>query len=361
MPTRLSVSTINLFNLQLPRRGTYPGARPLSAAEYRAKLRFLGLMLRAAEADVFCFQELWAAKALRDAFTEAKLLDGYEFIARDAPGPGRPQVAIAARKGMIQFDGRDSDDDAFWVEPFPDDFVLKKRRSIDSVMVDIDRFSRPIAAATVQPEKGPPIKVFGAHLKSKRPISLDRPERENENINAHSAPLGQALASIRRTAEAAALRVMLDRSMEGNRTPHILLGDLNNGSLSVSTSILTGDPRYKLIESSRDVSGKRADKGLYSVERLMQYRSLRHTSYTHIFEDKPETLDHILVSEEFYDHSPNRIWAFREAEVFNDHLTLNHDRDHINAQLEESAKDTFWPTDHGVVRVIFDHKPMQAI
>ena len=36
-------------------------------------------------------------------------------------------------------------------------------------------------------------------------------------------------------------------------------------------------------------------------------------------------------------------------------------RDHINNQLEESAKDTFWPTDHGVVRVIFDHKPMQAI
>lgn len=358
MAARLSLATMNLYNLQRPQRKTYPNTTPLSAREYWAKIRFVGRMLRRAQADLFCFQELWAARALREAFDEAGLLADYEFIARDAPGPGRPQVALAARRGMIDFQGRAGDDDAWWIEPFPPDFVLKKRRSIDRVMVTIDRFSRPVLSAMIQPAAGPAIRVFGAHLKSKRPVNLDKQEATIPALAAHADPLGQALASIRRTAEAAALRVILDRSMTGNQTPHVLMGDLNNGSLSVSTSILTGDPRYRLIEASRLVSGRRADKGLYSVERMLQYRSLRHTTYTHVYENKPETLDQILVSEEFYDHSPNRIWAFRETQVFNDHLAESHDRADIGAALALDEKRTIWPTDHGVMRAVFDHRPM---
>lgn len=353
--SKLRFATINLYNLQIPRRSTYPGSTPLLKVEYDAKLRFLALMLEATKADVYGFQELWAARAIRDAFGAAKMLDGYEFIARDAPGVGRPQVAMAAKKGMIDFAGRAPDDDAWWIEDFPQELVLKKRRTIEQVTVDIDSFSRPVLDVTLTPLKpaaAPAMRVFVAHLKSKRPIRLDKQENERDEIRAHSAAIGGALASVRRTAEAAALRVILNKSMARDTTPHVVMGDMNNGSLSVSTSILTGDPRYKVIDTSRDVTGRRADLGLYSVERLQQYRSQRHTMYTHIFENKLETLDHILVSEEFYDHSVNRVWSFVETRVWNDHLHLSHKRDRDNPPR-------LWPTDHGVVETEFEHNPFK--
>jgi endonuclease/exonuclease/phosphatase family metal-dependent hydrolase len=312
-------------------------------------------MLEATKADVYGFQELWAARAIRDAFAVAKMLDDYEFIARDAPGVGKPQVAMAAKKGIIDFTGREPDDDAWWIEDFPEELVLRKRRTIEQVKVDIDSFSRPVLDVTAKPLRpadAPAMRVFVAHLKSKRPVKLDREEFLRDEVKAHSAAIGAALASVRRTAEAAALRVMLNKAMEGNTMPHVVIGDMNNGSLSVSTSILTGDPRYKVIDTSRDVTGRRADLGLYSVEQLQQYRSQRHTMYTHIFENKLETLDHILVSEEFYDHSVNRIWSFAETRSWNDHLHLSHKRNRENPPR-------VWPTDHGVVETVFEYNPFE--
>ncbi len=353
--SKLRLATINLYNLQVPRRSTYPGSTPLLRAEYDAKLRFLALKLEATKADVYGFQELWAARAIRDAFQAANMLDDYEFIARDAPGVGRPQVAIAAKKGMIDFAGRAPDDDAWWIEDFPQELVLKKRRTIEQVTVDIDSFSRPVLDVTLTPltpAAAPAMRVFVAHLKSKRPVRLDKQEYQRDEIKAHSAAIGTALASVRRTAEAAALRVILNKAMADNTTPHVVMGDMNNGSLSVSTSILTGDPRYKVIDTSRDVTGRRADLGLYSVERLQQYRSQRHTMYTHIYENKLETLDHILVSEEFYDHSVNRVWSFAETRVWNDHLHQSHKRDRDNPPR-------LWPTDHGVVETEFEYNPFK--
>lgn len=351
--SRISFVTMNLYNLQVPRRKMYPQGAPYSRKEYESKLRFVARILQDTQADVYGFQELWAARALRDAFDMAKLQDQYDFIARDAPGIGRPQVALAARKGMIDFAGKNPNDDSWWVEPFPEELVLKKRRTIDKVTVGIDRFSRPILSAMVKPlspGNAPDIRVFVGHLKSKRPTYLDREEEQRPEVKAHDDAIGSALASVRRTAEAAALRVMLNKSMTGNVTPHVLLGDMNNGSLAVSTSILTGEPRYKLIETSRPVRGKRADLGLYSVEQLQQYRSQRHTMYTHIYENKLETLDHILVSEEFYDHSPNRHWSFVETRVWNDHLHMSHKRNRNNPPL-------VWPTDHAVVEAEFQYNP----
>ncbi|MBY8974669.1 hypothetical protein KHP62_02550 [Rhodobacteraceae bacterium NNCM2] len=352
----LSFSTMNLYNLQASRRTTYPGSKPLGADLYKAKMRFLGIMLKASQSDVMVFQELWAESALHDAFAAAGLLEDYEFIARDATGVGKPQVALAARKGMIDFQGKNPNDDSFWITDLPEGAVFNKRRTIEAVKVEIDAFSRPILSAMITPRKGPPIRVMVAHLKSKRPMNLDKQERENPAVEPHADAIGQALASVRRTVEAAALRILLNNSMTGNEIPHVVMGDLNNGSLSVSTGIITGDPRYRLIESSRNVTGKRADKGMYSVETLMHLRTQGHTNYTHIYENKLEVLDHILVSEEFYDHSARREWSFRHAEIFNDYLTLPHARKDIEKMMETDPK-VAWPTDHGIARAFFEHRP----
>ena len=314
-------------------------------------------MLKASEADVFGFQECGrSARCMmlrrgRDAGRLRVCRPGRDRCRQASGGDGRAQGDDPVR-------GKAPDDPSFWITDFPAGAVFRKRRTIEQVSVDIDAFSRPVLNALVKPEKGDATRVMVAHLKSKRPMNLDMQERDNPDIEPHANAIGQALASIRRTAEAAALRVVLNESMEDNQTPHVVMGDLNNGSLSVSTGIITGDPRYRLIESSRTVSGKRADKGLYSAETLMHLRTQGHTNYTHIYENKLEVLDHILVSEEFYDHSPNRVWSFRHAEIFNDYLTLAHKRKDIEKALEADKK-AMWPTDHGIARAIFEHRPFK--
>ncbi len=42
--------------------------------------------------------------------------------------------------------------------------------------------------------------------------------------------------------------------------------------------------------------------------------------YAHVFNNSRESLDHILVSQEFYDNSKKRLWAFKGMELTNDHV-----------------------------------------
>ena len=131
-------------------------------------------------------------------------------------------------------------------------------------------------------------------------MSLDREERQQDAIRAHSKALGSALSTIRRSAEAAALRVLLNKVMKKTDTPVVVLGDLNDAQLSV-----------------RDVY------------------------YTYIHDGQRESLDHILVSEQFYDYSQRRIWSFREMRLFNDFL------DDADAAT----------SDHALITAKFDYKP----
>ena len=78
---------------------------------------------------------------------------------------------------------------------------------------------------------------------------------------------------------------------------------------------------------------------------MQQLRSLRNVYYSYIYKNKLESLDHILVSEEFYDHSRKRRWSFREMEVFNDHVGRSEEKD-------------AGAGDHGIVRAYFDWNPM---
>ena len=54
-----------------------------------------------------------------------------------------------------------------------------------------------------------------------------------------------------------------------------------------------------------------------------------------------EVIDHVLVSEQFYDWSERRLWAFREMRFFNDHVPAE-DRER---------------SDHGQVVARFDWEP----
>ena len=89
-----------------------------------------------------------------------------------------------------------------------------------------------------------------------------------------------------------------------------------------------------------------SDVGLYTVSTLQELKSLRDVYYTHVHQNIKETLDHILVSQEFYDNSRKRQWSFRELELHNDHL---------NTEDHKAAGST----DHGVVKATFEWRPVK--
>jgi len=213
--------------------------------------------------------------------------------------------------------------------------------------VSIKAFSRAVLRATVQPridqeEVGPPIVFFVAHLKSKRPMWLDQQDKDRPGLTAPDrSALGAALSTIRRTAEAAALRMVVNSAMASTAVPVVVLGDINDGQQSNTVNILSTQPRYRLIEASG--VGRSSSKGLYLTQTLQQLRSLRDVYYTHIYDGFRESLDHVLVSQHFYDESAKRVWAFNHMTVHNDHL-----------EEEEESPEV---TDHGVVKVVFDFLP----
>jgi predicted extracellular nuclease len=351
----LSFATFNLLNLQVPGELTY-GNAPLYPDDavgreaYNTKIEWIASRLKLLDAEVIGFQELWNASALVEAFNEAGLGGEYDIVARDAPGRGRPQVALAVRKdrtGKSQIA-----EGAHWQAQFPEGFALDNIHETEGaqevVTVTLNEFSRPVLRATIRPEGGgtPDVHVIVAHLKSKGPARISF--RGSGDIpKEYRGIVSTATSHIRRVMEAGALRALLDGIMaaedEDALSPTVVIGDLDDDTLAITTELITDQPTYKVIEKS--TAGRTSDKGLYSVERLQQFRSLRHVYYTHIYKDNRESLDHILVSEEFYDHSRKRHWSFREMEVYNDHLN----REEFEA---------FGASDHGLVRAYFDCNPM---
>jgi predicted extracellular nuclease len=343
---QISFATFNLRNLQLPGAPTYPGIRPLTKPQYEKKVAWVAEMVRNLEADVIGFQELWDAAALEDVFTAAGIRDRYDLVTSDQTGRINNAVAVRAphrRKFST------------WVERFPDDFTLRKRGgSIGDdpdleIGVDIDNFSRPVLRVTVQPEvegapDAPAIAVFVAHLKSKLPTRLDSQDRNLPGLTAADRrALGAALSTIRRTAEAAALRMVVNSAMSSTTVPVLVMGDVNDGQLSNTVNILSDRPKYRLFASSG--LGRRSSNGLYLAATMQEYRSLRDVYYTYIFEGIRESLDHVLVSQHFYDYSDNRVWSFNEMRVFNDHL--------------EDEEEDIHLSDHAVVKATFDYNPAE--
>ena len=336
---KLTFATFNLYNLQLPGVAMYHGNK-YTKAQYDAKIEWTASILKQLDADIIGFQELWHPDALTAAFKAAGIDKEYNFATKLFNRSIGTALAVKKEHTI---------NSKTWVKDFPAELVLKKRKSSAQsgvpdykISVSADYFARPILKVKVKPKQGkkdaPEITIFIAHFKSKLPIDLDSVEAKKPNIKMHQAAIGGALATIRRTAEAAALRVLLTKEMKDNNTPVVVMGDLNDTEHSVTNTLVTGDPNYRLFFSSRTGN---SDVGLYSSSSLQEYRNLRDVNYTHVFKGRHETLDHILVSEQFYDYSKKRKWSFKQLRVFNDFL-------------EDSDKST---GDHGVVTSTFVYHP----
>lgn len=366
----ISFATFNLHNLQLPGAPMYAQSRPYSEPEYQEKVAWAAAMLRRLDADVIAFQEVWSREALQAVFAAAGLADthGLAFI-KEGAWDGVAVAAAVRQPWEILGSVRH--------KAFPDAMKLAKRkrsmaqiqaappaadREVDpeddpefvpshedeAIQVEIEEFARSVLQVTVGHSRArrpsvPPIEVFCTHLKSKLATPLDDAEYRDPTIRPHRTALGTALSSIRRVAEAAALRIILNGVMRATDHPVAVLGDLNDGQFSDPLAVLSGQPTFRVVATSR--AARRSDDGLYTGVALQQLRSLGDVYYSHEYRNVREVIDHVLVSEQFYDWSDKRLWAFKEMRFFNDHVPVDH----------RSA------SDHAQIRASFDWEPVIAV
>ncbi|MCB1957660.1 MAG: endonuclease/exonuclease/phosphatase family protein [Rhodocyclaceae bacterium] len=340
--TRVSFATFNLYNLNLPGAGVYSDRDGWTADEYARKVAWSAEMVRRLDASVWGFQELWSGEALAAVFAQAGAADRYRLLVPPGHAGGHIVCAAAVEHALLVGEPE-------WITDFPPQFRLEgggDDPQTPDIAVHVHAFSRPVLRFRIRPRsRGQVITVYVAHLKSKAPAQLYREGwyRADPAFYAdHAVALGSAVATIRRTAEAAALRMLLTAEMKGTDTPVVVLGDLNDSTHSNTLNILTGQPNY--LMSGLDKGG--SDTSLYTVGMLQQYRSFRDVYYTHIHQNVRESLDHILVSQEFYDNSRKRLWAFKGMDLFNDHLNEdNHKADGTS--------------DHGIAKASFEYRPAQ--
>lgn len=337
--SRLTIATFNLYNLNLPGRSIYTGAG-WTQAQYDSKIAWTAGQLRMLQPDVLGLQELWHADALAAALDASGLADQYDTVVpADADGT-RIVCAALVRKGLLA-------GPPDWISAFPADFVLRSSGDdpqTPQIDVNIAGFSRPVLHFTIAPRgKKAVVHVYVCHFKSKAPTQVYREAwYDKSTYGRHAKGLGAALSTIRRTAEAAALRYLLSEQMKGNDQPVIVLGDINDGQHSNTANILTEQPRYLVGDSEGG-----GDLALYTAQTLQEYRDTRDVYYTHVHQDIRESLDHILVSQEFYDNSRKRIWMFDGLVINNDHLNFD----------DHKALGT---NDHGIVRASFRYRPVTA-
>ena len=336
--TQVSFATCNLYNLNEPGLRIYRDENGWSQEEYDRKLGWTAQVMTNIQADVWAFQELWHAGSLENVFSTANLLDEYTLLVPPNHSGQRIVCAGAVRSNILVGEPE-------WIDTFPEHFRLSSRGDDDQtsgIAVQIDSFSRPLLHFEVKPRSnGKPIHVYVCHFKSKGPTQIYKePWYSAQIYSKHSEAIGSTISTIRRTAEATALRLILTERMKGTDTPVVVMGDLNDSQHSNTLNIITGQPNYLLSGLSQGGS----DVDLYSVGTLQEYRSQRDVYYTHVFNKTRESLDHILVSQEFYDNSRNRLWAFKGMEITNDHLNSD---DH-----KETGS-----SDHGIVCATFEYRP----
>lgn len=335
-----SIVTFNLLNLNEPGIRMYGDAEGWSPEEYQRKIAWTARQIDLLYADVIGFQELWHADSLKSAFRQSSRTDDYQLLT-PTDATGKKIVCAAAVRREIPVESVE------WIEDFPENMLLRSGggdAQTPAIDVAIKGFSRPVLHARLKLHpKESAVNLYVCHLKSKAPTELFRePWYQKEVHGAHHNALGAAISTIRRTAEATALRMMLNLVMKNTDEPVILIGDINDGQNSNTQNLLTEQPAYLF----GDAKGG-GDTSLYSAQVMQEFRDTRDVLYTYSYKGIKESLDHILFSQEFYDHSKKRRWMFEGLFVNNDHLNQDN-------HLESGTND------HGIIKASFVHRPVSV-
>ncbi|MEQ6327183.1 endonuclease/exonuclease/phosphatase family protein [Pseudomonas chengduensis] len=338
---RFSIATFNLFNLNEPGIPIYTDKDGWAQAEYDLKIEWTTRQINLLGASIFAFQELWHEDSLKKAFSKSIYSGKYNLLIPENT-TGKGIVCAAAVHTDIKILR------AEWIDRFPEELVLRSRGDdpqTPEISVDIKGFSRPVLHATLQlHDEELPVHLYVCHFKSKGPTQVYRESWYKKEVHAvHSTAMGAAISTIRRTAEAAAMRVILNLTTKGTNEPVIVVGDLNDGQNSNTQNILTEQPNYLF----GDTSGG-SDVSLYSAQIMQEFRDTRDVLYSYSYKGMKESLDHVLFSQEFYDHSKQRRWAFAGLTVNNDHLN-------------EGNHKVSGTNDHGIIKANFVYRPVRKL
>jgi len=317
----LVVANANLLNLAAPGHVFYPNAEPYDADEYQRKVAWLGAMLARVNADLIGFEEVWDESALRAAVAAS----GLRYGAVLAPGAeqgasGTPRVGLATRLTV---------DAVRSIPTFGAGHSLQVPE-----LGEYSRFERPVLHAQLRMKHGQALHVIVVHLKSKRPKFL-QDAVTGQTLEDTDNPAVVARATLRslimRGAEAAALRALVIDLTQRTRDPLILLGDMNDGPLSVTSQLIAATQAVAYDRQARDVALFHA----WDVQTEPGIR--RDMAYSHVHQGWPEMLDQVWVSEEFVGSSRFALGDVKRVEVFNDHLHESRER---------------FRSDHGFVRAL---------
>jgi len=334
----IRIGTFNVFNLVWPEIKYY-GNKKYKQDDFERKTSWIAGQLDKLGSDIVGFQEVFHAKALQGALAKTdKLKDAQTIVAdpsemalADPPVQEEdlgPKVALASAFPVTAHE---------IISAFPEDAVI----DVEGNTIPLTTFSRPVLRATVQVNESLDLTVFVVHLKSKRPMIPSDVDQDDPLEKAK----GQARSLILRSCEATALRAILLERLKKKTEPVVLLGDVNDDDLAVTTQIATGEPPWRRLPFAS--KKKIWDVLLYNVRHIQARKSQRDFYFTHIYNGHFEALDQIAVSEEFVAENSKGVGRVGYVKVLNDHLideTLTWD------EVEK------WQSDHGQVSVFLELK-----
>lgn len=309
MQQELRFATFNVCNLALPGVKYYEDQVPYSPDEYEAKITWIAQQLDRLDADVVGLQEIFSQTALQDVLARTLKYRDAQHIGFDPESSAdhlTPSVALISR-----FPVRDS---GKIFNQLPHDLSV----ALPGASIPVTRFTRPVLHAQIQVTADLRVNVFVCHLKSKLP------DYRSDATNTHPDQTGVAMlrSLIRRGTDALGLRYLLSEMNKEHRAPTVVMGDFNDVADAIPTQMVMGLGKYPL---------NGIDDRLFESYRIQSRRDpLRDVGYTHMHDGNYETIDHILVSEEFNPASRNAIGEVVEVMYLNDHMLFKqpHTSDH---------------------------------
>lgn len=309
MQQELRFATFNVCNLALPGVKYYADQIPYTAEEYTAKISWIAQQLDRLDADVIGLQEIFSQAALKDVLAKTQNYRDAQHIGFD-PDPLAdhltPSVALISRLPVAP--------GAAAFKQLPNDLAV----ALPGLSLPVKHFTRPVLHAQIEVSSDLLIHVFVCHLKSKLP------DYRNDDNDDRPDQTGIAMlrSLIRRGTDALGLRTLLSDMNRKKRAPIIVMGDFNDVASAIPTQMVMGLGKYPL---------NGVDDRLFESFRIQSRRdALRDVGYTHMHDGSYETIDHILVSEEFNPASRAAIGEVVEVMYLNDHMIFKqaHASDH---------------------------------
>lgn len=282
-------------------------------AQYQRKVGWIAEQLAQHPAAIMAFQEVWSEGALRSVLQTAKLHDQYQLVC--AGDGSEMQVACAVHKNweIVSAD---------WLHTFPEGMDWRSDDARYQMAVAIHHFSRPVLKLRLRSSDARTLTIFNVHLKSRRPIAPGNDNYYGTGAD-HWLDVGRALSGMRRLAEAAVLRWLINQQLAQTTDAIIVAGDCNDRHPGAVTDLLKGDARFRRSANNR--SGRRADWGLYHLLDLEQdlQRADAQRYITFCGDDEIMALDHLLFSWHFHHRAAGSRWQLQDWAIHGKHLGSN--------------------------------------